>query len=343
MHPNRLPNSLKNSDLTQLPVDDHRVHREELLPKLYPLREGDVAYMRARYLQVLSIKSESVREAGRRLFHQVANQHWSVEWNLPRWLGGEVGLSEKQQSALLAVNVFGLGYARMFDDRQDGEAWLVDVKQARSLEIALLQAAQSELHQLVGENPDFWDPHNAIMERWHGAGEIKEASVPVLEMGSDQLAQIADMGAPLMITAAACTVLQSQTFMLEELQKPIRHYLIAAVLYDHLKDWQMDLEAGRHNLFVHAITGSAPYSDEQVDVRFDVYRALIEGDTVQAYIDLVIHQLACGIESAVGIGLYPMAKHLAALAQQASDSSRQSMEDIQEHLKRGIALFNSAH
>jgi hypothetical protein len=65
-----------------------------------PLRINDISRMRAAYRALLVPESKNVRACGMALFERIATGNWSVEWNLPRWLGSSLGLGELEQQGL---------------------------------------------------------------------------------------------------------------------------------------------------------------------------------------------------------------------------------------------------
>ena len=239
----------------------------------------------------------------------------------------------------MAVNVFGLGYIRMHDDRRDGEIHLADEVTARALETLLFEAAWGELHRLVGEDPSFWHAFEAIMVRWEQAAIDPAPEISVRSMSPAELNRLADVGAPLLITCAACGALRPGTPEHDAIEKPVRHYLSAAVLYDHMKDWKDDLAAGRPNLFVAAMFDDQPETQDHDTIRQRIQRGLIQTYDVQSYSALVIRELLHGADAAQAHGLDAFAQHLRALAGQANETEAQTLEGIQHYLIQGTALF----
>lgn len=303
-----------------------------------PLRIHDISRMRAAYRALLVPESKNVRACGMALFERIATGNWSVEWNLPRWLGSSLGLGEFEQQGLIAANVFGLGYIRLHDDQMDGEGLISEPEITRALERALLQAAEGELRQLAGERPAFWNQYTAIMKRWKAALDMV-AGINVLQMEPSQLNQLGDIGAPLYLCGAACAALRPQTVSLEAILRPIQHYLVAAVLYDHMKDWKSDLENERANVFIQAMDSSASVRSLRPHSRHEVYAAILEGEQPTAYIDRLHGELSQGMEAARSAGLEPFALHLAALAEEVRESKKQMDKGIQDYLKQGMELL----
>ncbi|MCJ7825284.1 MAG: hypothetical protein MUP44_10320, partial [Anaerolineales bacterium] len=240
------------------------------------LREDDLARMRRSYLQLLITEPDPIQAYGQQLFARIAVPNWSVEWNLPRWLGDALGLSEAQQRQLVAATVFGLGYVRLHDDRRDGEAASGSGEISRRLELLLKQAAESELRALLGEHRWFWEQYQRDLGHWHQASRNAQLLTNVFEVNPGSLIQLGDIGAPLLIVCAAGYALQTGKQSLELLTTPVRHYLAAVVLYDHLKDWQEDLAAGRPNLFITAMLGATAGDKDPEEIRAALYQAWLQ-------------------------------------------------------------------
>lgn len=316
-----------------------QVKLEKPVDQLASLHDLDVARMRARFDLLLATQPESLQRYGRLLFERIAVSNWSVEWNLARWLGARSGLTAIHQERLVAVNVFGLGYIRLHDDRRDGERQEADEVAARALEALLFEAASGELHELVGEDPSFWHSFEAIMAGWEQAAIDPAADIDVRSMSPAQIDRLADIGAPLLITCAACAALGPGIPEHGAMEKPVRHYLSAAVLYDHMKDWADDLAAGRPNLFVAAMLENQPENPDHDTIRQQIQRALIQIHDVQSYSALVIQELVRGADAAQALGMETFAQHLRALAGQANETGAQTLEGIQQYLMQGTALF----
>ncbi|MFN2147450.1 MAG: hypothetical protein ACK2T2_03600 [Anaerolineales bacterium] len=109
----------------------------------------------------------------------------------------------------------------------------------------------------------------------------------------------------------------------------MRHYLAAAVLYDHLKDWKADATANRPNAFIQwmlrinepDLPGSPSLADILVSFA-DVKR-------VEAYIAVLLIQLDAAIQLAQAAGLRGFSQHLMALALEAKESAALMLERIE--------------
>jgi hypothetical protein len=338
-HPGRAPETQESSKLIQQTPWDRQVSAPEQAYALIPLGALHVRRMSRRYEQLFASEAEAVRTYGKQLFQRIASPNWSVEWNLPLWLGDRYGLTEIQQWHLVTANVFGLGYVRLHDDRRDGEAHEGDASSASSVETRLFQAAQEELRRLLGADGGFWETFNTLMDRWRAAGESRYGKLNVLTMPPDQRDQLADIGAPLLISCAACVTLQPEAHDLDTLTAPVRHYLTAAVLFDHLKDWQADLSARRVNLFIRTMLDHRVDTLDQEATQRAIYGSLIRGDELTRYIELVVHELIQGAELAHHLGLRPLRMHLLALASEARESGERMQRGIQNYIVQGQELF----
>ncbi len=335
----REPNRLARIILDQPILLNSQSRLLDLDPELSPLEEQDIVEMRSRFERLLALESCGIHTAGQKLFDRIADAHWSVEWNLPRWLGAVCGLTQAQQCSLLAVNIFGLGFVRVFDDRCDGEAQVGDEEAVRRLESLLYNAAITELTSLLGDDQGFWSQFDGLMQMWHRTDESILAGLDVLRMDPAEQIRLVDIGAPLFITPIACIALQNVPRDLEGLQAPIRHYLIGAVLYDHFKDWQVDLHTNRINLFVEAMLDSAPVGRDQKLIKSRIHQAFLERSNLKTYLQLVNEHLQLGAEAAHKVGMIPFSRHLLALEAEARESAEEMLEGIQRHLIKGMELF----
>jgi hypothetical protein len=310
-------------------------------PTPAPIDHDDIRFMRERLRDVLSRESPAVRAEGGRLFERLAGPNWSVEWNLPHWLGFRYGLPAAQQRQLVAANVLGLAYVRLVDDRHDSENAEGQTDVSLQLEDVLLEAASGEYRQLLGDAAWFWSRFENRLERWRMALQHDLNWTGRTALEADPCTQLADIGAPLMIGCAAVCVLSGALGELEKLEAPVRHYLAAAVLYDHLKDWQADLAAGRSNVFVrwmlHAEAGAAI----GVDPLTGMYAALTDVRQVELYTGLVLDQLVKGIDRARAVGMEGFADHLQGLHAEASESALSMVAGMEALLTQAHAILFS--
>jgi len=294
-------------------------------PRLAPIREDDLERMRARFYELLGEEGTQVRESGQELFKRIASVNWSVEWNLPRWLAAGTALTEADVQHLVAANVFGLGYVRMYDDRRDGEASSMSRLAGRRLEASLLGAAEGEYSLLLGEETWFWDRFHGHLLRWKQAMKLSHFRFSADDPASSIQAGLADIGAPLLIVCAAVCGLSGDLSRLELLEAPIRHYLASAVLYDHLKDWPEDIAAGRPNVFVRWMLapGGGEWNAAGTPGALDAAFSGLEH--VAGYVNLLLDQLELAARCALDAGLQGFAGHLAGLKVEASSSASETL------------------
>lgn len=313
--------------------------QEALEAGLAPLREDDIARMDVQFQNLLTHSTPSIKAHGEALFRRIATANWSVEWNLPRWLNRVCALSDTQLKHLVAANVYGLGYVRLLDDRHDGEIPSQENEAIRSLEAILFQAALSEFQQLLGDNAHFWEFFEVTLARWHQAEGLLPHNLNVLEMTRVQIASLADVGAPLSIACAAGRLLDPASPALAVLTDPVRHYLIAAVLYDHLKDWPEDLASARPNHFVLAMLDTPAEALAPAAVRLKLYAAIIDRVKVSEYCRLITNQLALGAKSAGDVGMDAFARHLRALELEVHESGELMVREIDRLLNEGAEIL----
>ncbi len=307
---------------------------------LVPLLPEDIAYHRRRYETLLASSSEGIQAAGHSLFERIATPVWSVEWNLPRWLGETIELSETAQRKLLAANVFGLGFVRLRDDARDGELKLLDRDVSWRLETILLHAAEREYHALFPHEPWFWSQYDEQLRIW------RKASLSPFQTGmqgspaSEAITSLADFGAPLLICIAAAVALANRHQSFAHLRAPVEHYLRAAVLFDHFKDWQDDLEHGRENIFINCQLRSRQAGREPADIRRQVYFALMDEKRMRDYTSLITGELELGATLARQAGMTSFSNHLLGLEHELSRSREQMLDAIAVQLNRAARILD---
>jgi hypothetical protein len=301
----------------------------KLEARLAPLNPRDVDRMFSRFHAEFVDETSFLRDAGLSTFDRIADSRWSVEWNLSRWLAEAARIPESRLQHLVAANVLGLAYVRLVDDRLDGESPVLDPGTSRRLEATFFGAAQREYRQLLGTSVWFWERFTHYHSVWQLA--VRNArSRPFYLVAEDPASGgLVDPGAPLLISCAAVCELCGDRSLLKALEAPVRHYLAAAVLYDHLKDWKADATANRPNAFIQwmlrinepDLPGSPSLADILVSFA-DVKR-------VEAYIAVLLIQLDAAIQLAQAAGLRGFSQHLMALALEAKESAALMLERIE--------------
>lgn len=308
-------------------------------PRLAPIRRADVRYVSSYLDRLLDSKRITLRHSGVQLIQRIGDRHWSVEWNLPRWLCDRAGLAPSSARTLVLANALGLAYIRLCDDRKDGELASAFLQEAIQLEDVLLGEARSLIVGLVGGDAHLEASINARMQAWIAAGE-SPAHFPDFDLR--RLTHLADEGAPLFIVSDVIEAMTSNRAGMGRCETPVHNYLIAAVLYDHLKDWRSDLGASRRNYFISAMLGGEAAGMNPEQILAAVQIGLIRGDQLERYLDLIYQALAEGVESAQTCGLGQFARHLAALDQEAHRSGERLLSGMERMLVQATNLFGAS-
>jgi hypothetical protein len=306
-----------------------------------PIVEDDVRAVQERFRAVLSRESAALRAEGSRLFERLARPNWSVEWNLPRWLGEAHRINDDQKGRLVSANILGLGYVRLYDDRADADQAPNDRQLSLRLEALLLEAAREEYRDLIGDEPWFWGLFNDHLECWREAVQHDLGGMTAGALEADPCPQLSEIGRPLLIGCAAVCSLAGARSQLAAVEEPVRHYLAAAVLYDHLKDWQADLAAGRRNVFIRWMMRGEPRRQAGHDPLQAMYVALTNVPQVHGYVRLLLGQLERGVDLAQAAKMEGFAWHLQALHAEASESARSMMSGMDKLLSQAQAMLLS--
>ena len=181
------------------------------------------------------------------LWDRLDSDRWTLEWQLPLWLGGAFGLDPRVARRLATGDVLGLASIRLADDLADGEVPAGDVAAARRLASALYDAALVPYRELLAGDSPFWSQLDGWMAAWRLATD-RAALGPA---GRGLSGQLAARGAPLRIPALAVCLLTEREPAFDTLERCLDHALRAMVRYDHACDWREDLAAGRWNAFAN--------------------------------------------------------------------------------------------
>jgi hypothetical protein len=273
-----------------------------------------------------------------RLFECVAHPNWSVEWNLPRWLGEYANLPSTVIRDLVRANAIGLVFVKLKDDRMDGELDKRALDDAIHLERLLLKRARSTFSHLVDDAAQLDRSIDAHLKHWNDAGR---SSAAFAGFDLHDLRPLADEGAPLFIVVEVINAIRSNSPIDDRIRASIHHYLVAAVLYDHLKDWRTDLTGGRKNYFISAMLGNNAPGDMDTTLEREVNSVMLHGVKLEQYINLITESLALGVESARACGLMRFAQHLAALGEEAHSGGEQLLRGMQTMLNQATLLIET--
>jgi hypothetical protein len=229
-----------------------------------------------------------------RLFERLAPERWTLEWRLPAWLGAAFGLDRAIADELVISNVLGLGSIRLEDDLADGDVGPDDVAATRILSAALYEAALHPYRARFDRESPFWAHLDGWMAEWRAATD-QEATAP-----EDRLATRA---APIRISAFAVCLLADRAEAFPALDRCLDHALEAMVLYDHLADWEADLDAGRWNAFVASASGGPQVAEDRDDHRRAILVALMTTDALTSYVARIEGALERAVASAEGFAI----------------------------------------
>ncbi len=210
------------------------------------------------FLQTVQRVAPARASLARRTLRRIPPTRWQIEWFLPYWLGESFGLDKKIAREFVLSNVLGLAAIRLYDDLADAEVRADETNSVTELAGALYAAALEVYHPFFSPGSPFWISVDAHMSAWRAAtARVNQLHMRDLmslhTLESDAAQSLAQLGAPLKIPARAiCELTGWEHF--EALDELLDHAFLAAVLHDHVVDCQADLEAGRWNLFVAAVS-----------------------------------------------------------------------------------------
>lgn len=308
-----------------------------IAPRLASIASDDIAEVRT-YLEGLAgLSDKALRDYAAQVLERIAHPNWSVEWNLPRWLGSRLAIPENTQRDLVLVSSLGLGYVRLRDDRMDLEVSQDYTQISQRLESLFLSEARSLLEGLLDGRSDFWVHFRSYLRRWESTVLPETKSAP---LQSSELDELAAAGAPLYIVCAAAHALNPSVMPLKTLLQPVRGYLAAAVLYDHMKDWSSDLIAGRKNIFIQTMTGEGSEGVEVDGLAARVRTEFIDQENIWHYCEQIWESLDQAAVSAQAMGLSQFAQHLVALEDEARSSTERTLRGVRKFIESAV-VFSS--
>lgn len=299
------------------------------------LPELDIASVMAAY-------ERRVREAcphhlplALQLLERLQPARWTLEWYLPWWLGHAFGLDREIAREIVLSNLLGLGSIRLQDDLADSEVVAEDVAAAGTLGAALYEAALLSYRARFDPASPFWGHLESCMTEWRAAthGNAPSGSSDVGGSG-DGDRRLAGNGAPLKISAFAVCLLADRVDAFPPLDRCLDHALEALVLYDHVADWEADLEAGRWNAFVASVSSGPQVPEARERHRSAVLVAMMTTDAVAAHFARIEEGMlrAAALAETFGVPVPPLADHLREFAARVTEQGTA----IQEHY-RGLA------
>ncbi len=245
-----------------------------------------------------------------RLIERLPPERWMLEWHLPWWLGHALGLDRALARDIVLSNLFGLGSIRIQDDLADGEIARRKTAKATALATTLYELALEPYRDRFPAGSAFWGHVDACMIEWRAA------------QGSE--GRLAARGAPLKISAFGVCLLAGRDDVYPTLDRLLDDALEALVLYDHIADWQADLDAGRWNAFVADLSDGPQVPEERTRHRRAALVALMTTDTIAVHIGRVQAGLlrAADLGDALVVPVPPLVAHLRSFARQVGEDGR---------------------
>lgn len=252
-----------------------------------------------------------------RLLERLPPDRWMLEWHLPWWLGHALELEPDLVRSVVLSNLLGLGSIRLQDDLADGDVAARDIATMSALGATLYEAAIEPYRSRFPAGSPFWAHLEDSMGAWRAA--------------TGEEGHLAARGAPLKISAFAVCLLAERSDLYPELDRLLDDALEALVLYDHIADWQADLEAGRWNAFVAGISEGPQVPAERVRHRRAVLVAMMTTDAIAVHIGRVEAGVLRAADRAdnLGVPVPALATHLRGFARQAGEQGR----DLQAHYR----------
>jgi hypothetical protein len=155
---------------------------------------------------------------------------------------------------------------------------------------------------------------------------------------------LTDLGAPLKLSAYAVCHLTAHASALPALNALLDHALLAAVLHDHVMDWESDLRAGRWNFFVAAVS---PFAQNRIHERANharVMEAWMTHDTPRAYFDEIEFHIRRAAQASRALRVSPLRAHFEWFAAEVKELYSLRRQMYQTQLEKAAArLFGSMY
>ena len=239
------------------------------------LPDLDIAGVGAAYERRVLEACPEYLPLARSLLERLPPARWTLEWYLPWWLGHAFGLEAAVSREMVLSNVLGLGSIRLQDDLADGDVPSADIEGAGILSAALYDAALEPYREWFAPASSFWSELDRRMTEWRGRPPE----------------DLAARGAPLHISAAAASLLGGNSSVDPSLVACLDRALEALVRYDHVSDWEADLDAGRWNVFVAAVASGPQTRAARERHRIAVSVALMTTNVADEQFSMIRHAL----------------------------------------------------
>jgi hypothetical protein len=273
--------------------------------------ELDVGAVSATFERRVRARRPDLFPMATRLLARLPPERWMLEWHLPWWLGHAFGLEPSVARELVLSNLLGLGSIRLQDDLADGDVPPGDVEEATELSAELYEMALEPYRSRFPPGSPFWSHLETSMASWRRA--------------SGEAGSLGSRGAPLKISAFAVCLLTDRVDRYPTVDRLLDDALEALVLYDHIADWQADLEAGRWNAFVAGISAGPQAPGERARHRRAVLVAMMTTDVIAVHIGRVEAGLlhAADLAETLGTPVPGLVSHLRTFARQAGEHGRE--------------------
>jgi hypothetical protein len=272
------------------------------------------------------------------LLPRISPPRWAVEWSLPRWVGDAVGLTPEVSRRLALGNALGLTYVRIQDDLLDGETAGADPAAWRLLSKAVYGRWLALYAELLGCCPTFWDELATCLTEWIEATwrSLYPSARRFQDFDANDWRCLGQRGAPLKICLAAACLLADRTERLPALTAGVEELLTASVLLDQAVDWERDLEAGRHNVFIAYASALPQTAEPRADVRQAVLATLQVGAGVTPYYRLIRDRLANARRQLVAAECPDLERYVVWLQQTAEAHRRRSVRASRLSLRQAV-------
>lgn len=295
--------------------------------------ELDTAVVDAAFIDAVMAISPSSVQLARRVRERIGPDRYALEWNLPCWIGSSLQVAPSVCLKLAIGNVIGLAALRLRDDLEDGDIDAEDMPAAHILSEGLLDGSLAVYRALFPSTSSLWPRVSGWLAEWQAA--TREAA----SAGHAQL--LTARAAPLKISAYAVFLLGERNELFPTAERCLDGALEAMVLFDHLCDWQEDIQASRWNAFVAHAYRSSPVGDAGPVRSSRVYVAILSTDAVATYADEISSKMRDAVALAQQLGIVSLGRHLAELNGRLERHSLALLTHYRELAERATALFGS--
>jgi hypothetical protein len=275
-------------------------------------------------LQRINARQPRLDPLARRYLARLTPDRWTIEWNLPVWLGRTFDLDPGLTEALARSNVLGLLSVRLEDDLEDGEVPAAEIADTRVLASLAYAEAVAAYEAWFADGSPIWAFLERSMAEWRaGAGGTT----------------LAARGAPLKIAGYASCLHAGRVDAWPTLERSLEGATTALVLYDQFCDWEVDLAAGRWNAFVAAIVHGGQEPARPDRNRAAVLTAMLTRDVVREHFDAATREAREAATLAADVGVTELADFLTGWATRTSDQGAQIRDHYQIAANQATRLF----